>query len=447
MKGEYEEYTYHPREPENEKKRLLIPALSRADVISHHCYAGTQDFNNFHVLVAGAGTGDSALFWAEQLRDKENARLVYFDMSSASMAVAKERAQIRQLDNIEWHQGSILDLPSLDLGQFDFIECSGVLHHLADPDEGLRALRSVLKPDGVIDIMVYATYGRTAVYHMQELMRLVNGGEADRQKEVENTKKIIDALPPQNWFSVGQEHVVYMHDVEKDAGLYDLLLHTQDRAYTITDIYAWLGRCSLEMTGVPGIGTSEHMFYHPETFIQDSALLAQVKRQPPAVQQAIAENMCGRIIKHHFYCSHAGHGSRAVDIQECWGMVPYAGIVEVPPYADIAKAFASQPDRPVIITSDKYEGMPVFNLNGGKLEAAILCLIDGQRTVEDIFNTVRDLPDFKRKKPTKFDFMKVFTPMAIALNRVNHLFLRDKSVAPYTRTSVFENRVKDLYGE
>ena len=54
---------------------------------------------------------------------------------------------------------------------FDQIVCTGVLHHLADPDAGLRALRSVLKPDGAMHLMVYAPYGRTGIYMLQDFCR------------------------------------------------------------------------------------------------------------------------------------------------------------------------------------------------------------------------------------------------------------------------------------
>ena len=39
---------------------------------------------------------------------------------------------------------------------FNKIVCTGVIHHLPDPEIGLRALRSVLKPEGAVHIMVYA---------------------------------------------------------------------------------------------------------------------------------------------------------------------------------------------------------------------------------------------------------------------------------------------------
>ena len=53
----------------------------------------------------------------------------------------------------------------------------GVLHHLTDPPQGLAALKSILKDNGAIEIMLYGQYGRTSVSQMQELMRL---GESRR---------------------------------------------------------------------------------------------------------------------------------------------------------------------------------------------------------------------------------------------------------------------------
>lgn len=35
-------------------------------------------------------------------------------------------------------------------------EAEGVLHHLPDPDAGLRALRDVLEVSGALQLMVYA---------------------------------------------------------------------------------------------------------------------------------------------------------------------------------------------------------------------------------------------------------------------------------------------------
>src|SRR5690606_33952013 len=113
------------------------------------------------------------------------------DFSKASMEIAKARAKIRKLTNIKWINDSILNLPKLGIGKFDLINCVGVLHHLESPDEGLQSLKKVLKPEGGMSLMVYAKYGRTGLYHVQEIMQMVNENETNRQKEVENGWTIV----------------------------------------------------------------------------------------------------------------------------------------------------------------------------------------------------------------------------------------------------------------
>ena len=69
---------------------------------------------------------------------------------------------------------------SAELGRtFDQVVCTGVLHHLPDPDLGLRALRDVLRPQGAMHLMVYALYGRAGIYMMQEYCRLLGISSSD----------------------------------------------------------------------------------------------------------------------------------------------------------------------------------------------------------------------------------------------------------------------------
>src|SRR5207237_7568409 len=96
------------------------------------------------------------------------------DISEKSNEIARRRAEVRKLANITWVHGSVLDLPSLKLGPFDYINCVGVLHHMGDLKAGLQALRSVLKDDGAMSLMLYGKYGRTGVYHLQAPCRRLN---------------------------------------------------------------------------------------------------------------------------------------------------------------------------------------------------------------------------------------------------------------------------------
>ena len=141
VRSQYEALPYPPCNPEDDRTRLVQTWLEDLPMINHYCFAGKQSFkNNFRALVAGGGTGDATIFLAEQLR-ATNAQIVHLDMSQASIAIAQQRAKIRGLANITWVHDSLLNLPMLGLGEFDYINCSGVLHHLADPDAGFAQRR------------------------------------------------------------------------------------------------------------------------------------------------------------------------------------------------------------------------------------------------------------------------------------------------------------------
>ncbi|MFT5172264.1 MAG: hypothetical protein ACI8W7_000428, partial [Gammaproteobacteria bacterium] len=82
------------------------------------------------------------------------------------------RAQKHCLTNLNLRYLNILDVEELG-EEFDLIVSSGVLHHLPDPGAGLRKLKAVLLPHGVMSIAVYGWYRRIGVYMMQDAFRLL----------------------------------------------------------------------------------------------------------------------------------------------------------------------------------------------------------------------------------------------------------------------------------
>lgn len=300
VRAQYEDFPYPPRKAEDERVRLCRSRSSALECINHYCFKGEQTFNDgFRVLVAGGGTGDCTIFLAEQLRHL-NASIVYLDMSSASMAIAKARAKIRGLNNIEWIQESIYNLPELGLGTFDFISCTGVLHHLDDPEKGMRALHSVLADNGSINVMVYASYGRTPIYQLQDLMRRINVGTESAQDKITNTRKTLATLPPTHWLNFNR--TIFEPELATDIGLYDLLLHSQDRSFTVPEFYAFGEDNGLVLhTMYEGDHPMGQLLYEPQTFIRDPELLAQVKALSTKEQHAICELIYGQNIKHNAY--------------------------------------------------------------------------------------------------------------------------------------------------
>lgn len=300
----YEALPYPPREPADERRRLVRTTGDSLVELNHHCFGGRRTFRDgFRALVVGGGTGDAAIYLAEQLRETD-AEIVYLDMSTASRAVAEARAQVRGLTNLRWVTASLLDLDALGLGGFDYINCSGVLHHLPDPPEGLRRLVGALAPEGAIFLMLYGRYGRRGIYEMQTVLRSLLPESMPIPERVAGARALLDRLPRGNHFQRGRAQ--WEHEISRngygDEGLYDLLLHSQDRAYTVEEIHALLASAGLVLHGYTGRAKRS---YDPRHLIADPALRERAARLPAAEQQALAEKLAGDIAKHSFY---AGRG-------------------------------------------------------------------------------------------------------------------------------------------
>jgi SAM-dependent methyltransferase len=122
------------------------------------------------LLVAGCGTGRQALECATRV---QNANVLALDLSLRSLAYGKKMAEKMGVSHIQFLQGDILDLKHATL-QFDLIECSGVLHHMEDPLQGWKILRSLLKPKGWMLLGLYSQLGREDVVEARRLIAQMN---------------------------------------------------------------------------------------------------------------------------------------------------------------------------------------------------------------------------------------------------------------------------------
>ncbi len=110
------------------------------------------------ILIAGRGTNQAAVF----AFSNPDARVVAIDVSRISPNHHRWLKKGCDLANLELHRLPIEGVSTLGR-DFDLIVSSGVLHHLADPLVGMFALAEVLRPNGVIGIMLFAKYGRLSV--------------------------------------------------------------------------------------------------------------------------------------------------------------------------------------------------------------------------------------------------------------------------------------------
>ena len=200
----------------------------RAD--SHLFWPNEPYRDDRSTLVAGCGTTQAAkvaLRWPR-------AKIVGIDITAESVAFTEQLKRKYRLDNLEVRQ-----LPverATELGRkFGHVVCTGVLHHLPDPDAGLRALHDVLEPTGALQVMVYAPYGRAGIYLIQDYCRRL--GIEPTAPEVLDLITSLRALPPDHPLT---PLLRKSQDLMTREGLADALLNPLDRAYSVPQLLEFL---------------------------------------------------------------------------------------------------------------------------------------------------------------------------------------------------------------
>eukprot|EP00742_Colponemidia_sp_Colp-10_P008140 GILJ01008790.1.p1 GENE.GILJ01008790.1~~GILJ01008790.1.p1 ORF type:complete len:506 (-),score=59.53 GILJ01008790.1:42-1559(-) len=299
---QYESFPYPHREPEDDRESLALVSPGNILEINHYIWNGTRDFKApFRVLVVGGGTGDTTVCLAQQLQDLGCPYEVWhLDLSAASIEICKRRVHIRQLRNVHFLHASLLEVDMLNIGVFDYVDASGVLHHLPNPSLGLRTLSSCLAPTGGMGVMLYAPYGRTGVYELQELIRSLNrpsGSDNQLPDQIKLVRELLHALPDSNRFKRNR-FMMGSKDLDSDAGVVDLLIHACDRAFTVKEIHNLVQEAALEIiTFLPRIS------YEPTTYLDPSnqELLTRIEQLPDVDRWHAAEVLAGDMYKHTFY--------------------------------------------------------------------------------------------------------------------------------------------------
>jgi SAM-dependent methyltransferase len=420
VREQYEAYPYPPRNPTDEKVRLENSWHDFLELINFYCFKGRNNFSqDFRVLVAGGGTGDQTIFLAEQLRYNRRAEVVHLDISEKCNEIARRRAEVRNLANITWVHGSVLDLPSLKLGPFDYINCVGVLHHMDDPRAGLQALRSVLKDDGAMSLMLYGKYGRTGVYQLQELLRRINLDATDLQAKLANTKIVLDSLPKTNWFK-RSEDIIGDHKEFGDAGIVDLLLHAQDLPFTVDELYDLVEGCGLHVIELIERGRSK---YKVESYIRDKQILDRVSALPRRQQQAIAELIAGDMIVHNFYVARRANTVASLDDLR---NVPFYFL---DPPRNVLELIEQSSGPSVKVASTLYAAPVEFV--PGLYTRDLFKYLDGEHSLKEIFEQIRRDHGKTEQQLSNDELLNEFRPIYQQFNDLGWMLLRHRSVGKF----------------
>lgn len=396
--AQYEAFPYPQRDPRDEAKRLVQGSPSDLREIDHWVFGAARPAQRpFRALFAGGGSGDGTIMLAAQAKAAGRAvAITWLDRSPAAEALVRARAEARGLSGIAFVRASLLDLPTLGLEKFDYIDCCGVLHHLPDPAAGLAALASVLAPGGGMGLMVYAPLGRTGVYPMQAALRLLAPEDAPAAQRLATARRVIKAMPGTNLLA--RNPYIDDHTKGGDAGLFDLLLHSRDRPYSVSELLALLEGAGLRLTTFV-----EPVRYDPTTYLPEPRLRELARALPAPAQAQLAEWIAGNMGVHILYAHRAGEAPPP----------PLPGPASVPvirhenPGA-LAASIGTQARIPVTMDGFRFE-LPLPALAG-----AILARIDGRRTLAEIASGI-PVPAQK--------FEAAWAELWDALNRLNRLLL------------------------
>ncbi|MDG6094090.1 class I SAM-dependent methyltransferase [Acetobacter sp. AN02] len=408
LAAQYEAYPYPARDPREEAKRLLIGSPGHLREIDYWVFGARRPEDRFlRVLIAGCGTGDGAIMLATHLaRAGRPGEVICLDRSGAALNIARERAAARGLENIRFVQGSLLSDPFPVEGQFDYIDCCGVLHHLPDPDATLARLTERLAPGGGMGLMVYAPYGRTGVYMLQDALSSLAPHDQTPADRLDIARRVMRNLPATAWLRANGNFGDHLSG--GDAGLYDLLLNPRDRAYDVRAFHRLIGGAGLEISCL-----MEPARYDPSLFLPDPRLRTRLGELSPVERAAVAEELTGNMATHVAYVVRSGERISPPDPLDD-ASVP---VMREIPGIELARQMT--PDHRLMFEF----GTLVVPVPLPPQTRGLLPLIDGERTVGELAAALEG------RGVGRSQFDRVWGEAFSALESLNRVLLRGPRTA------------------
>jgi SAM-dependent methyltransferase len=362
-------YERHPYPPPVAGLGPLAHRLGdeRAVRAAHHrAWPGRPVDSIGSVLVAGCGTSQAV---RHALR-RPAAQVVGIDVSAASLAHTRALAARHGVANLTLHRLAIEDVGQLG-AHFDHVVCTGVLHHLADPAAGLRALHDVVAPGGAVTLMVYGRYGRVGVSMLQAYCRRLGVGTTPA--ELADLVATLRELPLGH--PLGRL-LREARDFADDDALADALCSPRERTYDVPELVELIedaglrfGRWERQAPYLPDCGT-----------ISETPHAVRIAALPTLEQYALVELFRGTITRHTAIAHRADDpAAGTVDFADAavdrWVplTVPTALAIEerLPPGAAAALIDSGHADTDLVLFVDR-RGLATFRS------------IDGRRTVGEL---------------------------------------------------------------
>lgn len=238
VRQQYEENPY-PRwvkVPGGEPVDALCAYLRRLFPLAH--LHGIDEQRGIDVLVAGCGTGQESIETAQQF---PHARVLAVDLSLASLAYADRKTRELVVRNLEYAQADLLRLGSAGRS-FDVIACAGVLHHLAEPLAGWRALVSLLRPWGLMRLGLYSARARSTVVAARRF--IAQRGYAPDAADIRRCREELMSAADGEYAPLA-----LLRDFYGIGECRDLLFHVEEHRFTLDQVRGTLAALGLRFIG------------------------------------------------------------------------------------------------------------------------------------------------------------------------------------------------------
>ncbi len=135
-------------------------------------------FNNLSVGDFACGTGEFCMVAA-----KNGAKAEGFDFNEISVNIAKKNTKKLKIKNCKFHKKEFFKIKK----KYDFVICTAALHHLPNPYEGLKYLKSRVKKNGFL----FVSFGLDSSNIIHNLLKLIVRNWGKKDKEITKTSKFL----------------------------------------------------------------------------------------------------------------------------------------------------------------------------------------------------------------------------------------------------------------
>jgi SAM-dependent methyltransferase len=240
------------------------------------CTGQKPQKQDIRILDAGCGTGVGTEYLVHL---NPMAQVVGIDLSAGALEVAKERCQRSGANRVELHHLSVYDAQQLP-GEFDLINCVGVLHHLSNPIRGIQSLARKLAPGGLMHIFVYGELGRWEIRLMQKAIALIQGDKQGDYRDGVSVGRQIFACLPENNRLIKQEKERWSLENQRDECFADMYVHPQEIDYNIETLFELIHSSELDFVGFsnPTFWELERLLGKAPELIERSRHLSTLER-------------------------------------------------------------------------------------------------------------------------------------------------------------------------